>query len=112
MLSKIQIGLAPNKNACIKVSEKRTDDVRDELFQNFREGLMHRSNTLQVTFVGGDDDERNYIIMPVDDELKYFEGSVIHKYLGDTNCTETLLRIAKFIVESYGGTLEMVEKSE
>jgi hypothetical protein len=73
MLSKITIGLAPDKNACIKVLERKSDDVRDELIQSFREKLGNNSNTLCLTFLNSNDkEENNYIIAPVESERYYF----------------------------------------
>lgn len=72
MLSKISIGVAPNKTACIKVEERQSDDVRDDLVQMMREELEHRSLTFQVCEMNqtphGD---KTYLLLPVKDELQY-----------------------------------------
>ena len=104
MLSKIQIGIAPNQKACIKVSEKKSDDVRDELVTTFRQNLHHTSNTLSLHFEGGFDTEQNYLILPVEDEIKYFDGLIHMKYLNGVNHRDELLSLAKGITDYFEKT--------
>lgn len=103
MKSKITIHTAPNFKPCIKVVEAKNhylttdgseEDVRDVLVKGFRELLAHKSHTAQVIFEGS---EGEYIILPVEDELKYFEGLIYQKYIGDSGSREKLLEIAKMI---------------
>lgn len=111
MLSKILIGLAPNRKPCIKVTEQSSEDVRDELVISMREELNHISNTFSLSFYAGgtESDNRSYVIMPVGNEIEYFRGLIANKYLSDVKSQRPLLELAKFISEAYGGTLEMLE---
>lgn len=100
MRSKITIDTASNFKPCIRVSEGATpfmqdsqiEDVRDKLVMGFRELLHHKSNTVQVIFEGSNSD---YILMPVEDELRYFEGRC-RQIVFPTHDSEEAKRIEEF----------------
>lgn len=97
MLSKISIGVAPNKTACIKVEEKKSEDVRDDLVQMMREELEHRSNTFQVCQMSQTPNgETTYLLLPVKDELKYMLSRCMVISGGINSVCEQVEKIDRF----------------
>lgn len=101
MRSKITIHTAPNFKPCIKVVESKShyltsdteEDVRDVLVRGFRELLAHTSSTIQISYQETD----TYLLLPVEDEIKYFEGIIAQKYINDSDYREKLLELANLI---------------
>lgn len=110
MLSKITIHTAPNYKPCIRVVEPyyhheadvSSDDVRDALVRGFRELLDHKSNSAEIIFQGSN---QEYIIYPIEDELKYIE-KLVYKWLDTDNAgRKKLMEISKMIQQNLKDTI-------
>ena len=102
MRSKITIHTAPNFKPCIRVTEPQehwsvdspdSDDVRDVLVKGFRELLHNKSNTAFIEFQNNNE----YLICPVEDEISYFKGRILNVWVKDSASKESLLEIARLI---------------
>lgn len=100
MKSKITIHTSPSFKPCIKVVERsgqlaseEGEDVRDTLVKGLRESLEHTSSTFQLVF----QNEHEYTIHPVADELAYFESVIYGRYLHAVNCRERLKSLVTLI---------------
>lgn len=79
MESKITIHTGDDFKPVIKVIEKLSDDVRDNLVTQFRHLLQHTSKTLTIGFINADDKVlAEYYIHPVENELEYFKDSILN----------------------------------
>lgn len=101
MLSKIQIGISQDQKTCIKVQQRVSDDVRDELVQLFKEKLNLISNSASIEFVNGYDGAiqgTDFVITPIEDEIKHFISLLENKYLKNRDRHEDLMKISNMIV--------------
>lgn len=107
MRSKITIHTTKDFKPCIKIVEPHNhhmidyenDDVRDELVKGFRESLK-QSRTVKVEIESGGN--AKYSLIPIDDELNYFETEIVIKYFNDSDRRQQLFDIAEFIFKNIG----------
>lgn len=84
MESKISIAVGDNHKPVIKVIEKQSEDVRDDLVRNFRHLLLHKSKTLTIDFHPSHDGiSATYNISPVEDEFLYFRERIYQMRFGN-----------------------------
>lgn len=87
MDSKITIQVGDNFRPVIKVVEKETDDVRDQLVSKLTQMLyaspQDASRTFEVKPVPSNSNEKVYNLSPVQDELGYFKNRIVHKLIYD-----------------------------
>jgi len=104
MKSKITIHTGSNYKPCIKVVEASThwlnendqEDVRDRLVKGFRDQLNHISNTATIIMEGN----YEYNILPVEDEIRYFNDTIRQKYISDYSYKERLIELANYILDT------------
>jgi len=98
MESKITIHTAPNFKPCIKVLEVQSEDVRDNLVRGLREQLNYQSSTFSFHINEQLGNKTEYLLLPVEDELKYFEGVIMQKYIADSASQQKLINFAQSIL--------------
>lgn len=85
MESKITIHTGDDFKPVIKVLEKESEDVRDNLVSQFRHLLRHTSRSCRIEFIGvpeKDNLKAGYYICPVTEEMEYFKEVILDRMTG------------------------------
>lgn len=85
MESKITIHTGDDFKPVIKVIEKDSDDVRDNLIVQLRSLLRHTSRSFTIEFIQVPENQgirAGYYISPVTDEMTYFKRVIVERATG------------------------------
>lgn len=91
MESKITIHTGEDHKPVIKIIEKDSEDVRDNLVSRFRELLHHESSTFNMEFISVPNEQKiraGYYIKPVENEMDYFKEKCLSA-INYTGCNIT-----------------------
>lgn len=118
MESRITIHTGEDFKPVIKIIEKQSDDVKDNLVQGFRELLRHESRTCSIDYISVPESQgirAGYYISPVSDEKRYAKDILLREFYKDEYLYTVRLNLKetqKVITGEYKGLYKFTYKDE